>query len=129
MNYIRELITQRKPTDYVLVTNVEVNSQFRSKFIEQCESENSDIEHYQIIGLDELETWITAESPLRHLYFPTIFGPPRFSLSIQLSEGFIAPSYGGLNIDFDQTVPLLQVVVLNVGTVPSFISSHRFNMF
>jgi len=119
----RKLIVERKPTDYILVTNVEVNSQFRSKFKEQCKSENPTIEHYQVIGLDELEAWITMESRLRHLYFPTIFGPPRFSLRIQLSEGFVAPHYGGLDVDLDQSIGLFQVSVLNVGTVPSYIGS------
>jgi hypothetical protein len=119
----RNLILEKKPTDYVLVTNVETNSRFRAKFIEQCVSENSDIEHYQVIGLDELETWVTQDPRLRHLYFPTIFGPPRFDLRVQLAEGFVAPHYGGFDLDLDDSIELLQVSVLNVGTVPSFIGS------
>lgn len=131
-NYVCELhhqlILQKKPTDYVLVTNVEVNSQFRSKLIEQCKSENPEIEHYQVIGLDELEAWVTSETQLRHLYFPTIFGPPRFDLRINLDEGFVANSYGGFDIDTDSSIDLFQVSVLNVGTVPSFVSSIVFRV-
>lgn len=122
----RKLILREKPSAYVLVTNVEVNSQFRSKFIEQCKSENPEIEHYQVIGLDELEMWITAETQLRHLYFPTIFGPPRFDLKIQLHEGFAASYYGGLNVDMNNSVSLFQVSVLNVGTVPSYVNTIIF---
>jgi hypothetical protein len=120
------LVGEKKPSAYALVTNVEVNSQFRSKFIEQCRMENPDIEHYQIVGLDELETWVTMAPELRHFYFPTIFGPPRFDLRIELGEGVVAPGYGGWDIDFDQAEELLQISVLNVGTVPSFVSSIGF---
>jgi hypothetical protein len=119
----RKLVTEKKPTDYVLVTNIEVNSHFRAEFIEQCKTENPTIEHYQVVGLDELETWITMESRLRHLYFPTIFGPTRFSLRIQLSEGFVAPHYGGLDFGLDESIALFQVSVLNVGAVTSYITS------
>jgi len=118
-----QLILEKRPTDYVLVTNVEANSRFRAKFIELCKLENPEIERYQVIGLDELEVWVGEETRLRHLYFPTIFGPPRFDLRIQLSEGFIVPHYGGLDVDFDHSVELFQVSVFNVGTVPSYIGS------
>ena len=74
----RNLILQKHPNVYVLLTNIEVNSEFRTTFIEQCKAENNKIQHYQIIGLDELETWTTMEVEVRHLYFPTIFGPPAF---------------------------------------------------
>jgi hypothetical protein len=120
------LVREKKPSTYVLVTNVEVNSQFRAKFIEQCRTENPDIEHYQIIGLDELEMWVTMAPEVRHLYFPTIFGLPRFNLRVELQEGFMAPGYGGWNIDLDEREELFQVSVLNVGTVPSFVSSTGF---
>jgi hypothetical protein len=119
----RRLVMEKKPTDYVLVTNVEVNSDFRLKFQERCRSENPEIEYYQVIGLDELEAWITMERRLRHLYLPTIFGPPRHNLRVQLSEGFAAPHYGGMDVDLDHSVELLQVSILNVGTVPSYIGS------
>ena len=119
----RQLIVQKSPTDYVLLTNVEVNSQFRSKFIEQCKSENPEIEHYQVIGLDELETWVTMEPQLRHLYFPTIFGPPRFDLQIKLNAGVMAHP-----IELDKTVQVVIVSVLNVGTVPSYITSVDFRI-
>lgn len=122
----RELIQHKGPAGYVLVTNVEVNSQFRTKFIQQCRSENPDIKHYQVIGLDELETWVTMEPQLRQLYFPTIFGLPRFNLHIQCSVGFQAPWYGGFNVDFERGWEVFVVSVLNVGTVPSYVSSICF---
>ena len=122
----RDLIQRRRPAAYVLITNVEVNSQFRTGFIQQCKSENPDIEHYQVIGLDEIATWVTMEPQLRHHYFPTIFGPPRFNLRIQLSEGFYAPHYGGFDIRLAQAAEIFQVSVLNVGTVPSYVSSIDF---
>lgn len=120
------LVFQARPFAYVLITNVEVNSQFRAKFIEQCELENPDIEHYQIIGLDELETWVTMEVELRHLYFPTIFGPPRFNLRIQITEGIAAFTYDNLGTDLGHPISLFQVSALNIGTVPSYISSIAF---
>jgi hypothetical protein len=133
----RQLIEQKNPTDYVLVTNVEVNSNFRETFMEKCKSENPSIEHYQVIGLDELEIWISMETRLRHLYFPTIFGPPQFNLKIQLFEGaaaffdegtFIYSTllYPELRSDPDlasvHSVDLFRIHILNVGTVPSYVS-------
>ncbi len=53
----RNLIQEKRPHAYVLVTNVEVNAPFRAKFIEQCKKEYAGIAHYHIIGLDELEVW------------------------------------------------------------------------
>ncbi len=108
----RYLIQSKQPSAYVLVTNIEVNSRFRAKFIEQCRAENSEIQHYQVIGLDELENWITMEPQLRHLYFPTIFGSPRFNLRIRLSE---FTQYNGLKF--------LEVAMLNVGSAPSYVDS------
>jgi len=61
---------------------------------------------------------------LRHLYFPTIFGPPRFNLQIRLSEGIAVPHYGGM--DFDKPIPFLYIDVLNLGIVPSFVNSISF---
>jgi len=118
------LIQKKKPGVYVLVTNVEVNSEFREKFIQQCRLENRDIKHYQIFGLDELESWVTNEPELRHLYFPTIFGPPRFHLQIQLGytfAGYTQPPY----LDH---VPALNVSALNVGTVPSYVNRVEFEV-
>ncbi len=126
----RNLIVRENPSTYVLVTNVEVNSVFRSKFIELCKAEHPNIEHYQIIGLDELESWITMEIQLRHLYFPTIFGQPRFNLEMRLSDviHFIGSGYPGQPLDFDSAkrVDALKVSVLNVGTVTSYINSIVF---
>lgn len=122
----RDLIIRENPVGYVLVTNVEVNSQFRSKFIERCKAENPDIKHYQIVGLDELEMWVTMEPQLRHLYFPTIFGLPRFNLQIQLSRSSGFFDYGIRGIDFDNEMEFLEVSVLNVGTAPSYVNSVSF---
>jgi hypothetical protein len=118
------LIQKKRPAAYVLVTNVEVNSEFREKFTQQCRSENQDIKHYQIFGLDELESWVTNEPELRHLYFPTIFGPPRFHLQILLGYAYATyrqPPY------LDNT-PALNVSVLNVGTVPSYVHRVEFEV-
>lgn len=120
----RELVVKKKPNCYVLVTNVEVNSNFRAKFIEQCKAHNPEIGRYQVIGLDELETWVTADVELRHLYFPTIFGPPRFNLQIRVSEGVAVPHYD--RAKFDKAMPIFFVSVLNVGAAASYISSVAF---
>jgi hypothetical protein len=137
----RRLIEEKQPSFYVLVTNVEVNSQFRSKFVDQCRSENPEIKHYQVIGLDELENWVTMETRLRHLYLPTIFGPPQFNLRIALSEGhavffddgtalFGAGPHPKHILDSvrpaDRLVDLLLIAVYNVGIVPSYIGSIGF---
>jgi len=116
----RTLIQEKCPHAYVLVTNVEVNAPFRAKFIEQCKKEYAGIEHYQIIGLDELEMWITMMPELRHLYFPTIFGPPRFELRIKFGTSFVP--YGGPDETF------FMVSVLNMGLVPSYVSAVRFRV-
>jgi len=118
----RTLIQEKHPNAYVLVTNVEVNAPFRAKFIEQCKKEYPGIEHYQIIGLDELEMWITMMPELRHLYFPTIFGLPHYDLRIQLGSSFVPTVYGGPDEVF------FTVSVLNVGLVPSYISAIRFRI-
>ncbi len=116
----RHLILKKRPNVYVLVTNVEVNSEFRDTFIKQCRRENPDIKHYQIIGLDELETWIANEPELRHLYFPTIFGQPRFNLKVQINISVVdTPSDGSLTA--------LSVSVLNVGSATSYIDPPRFD--
>lgn len=137
----RRLVLQKKPSIYVLVTNVEINSVFRRKFKQLCQANHPEVGDYQIIGLDELETWITMETHLRHLYFPTIFGPPQFDLKVLLSQGF-ADFYNDGSIYIhssirdqktysaaqpgDRFVDLFQVSVLNTGTVPSYISTIGF---
>jgi len=126
----RSLVQQKRPDVYVLVTNVEVNAQFREKFIQQCKKENPDIKLYQIVGLDELEMWITRMPELRHLYFPTIFGSPRFELRVNLdfaSPTTVIPPY----LEEETSLiakDVLCVSVLNVGLVPSYLSSIKFQM-
>jgi len=123
----RNLILKRRPNTYVLVTNVEVNSEFREKFIDTCKQENSKIENYQIIGLDELENWVTMEVELRHLYFPTIFGPPRFHLAVQLDEAFAIPSNGWKELGLPHSTRLFQVTIKNMGVAASYINSIQFS--
>ncbi len=119
------LIIKRKPDAYVLVTNIEVNSEFRNRFIEQCKSENKEIGHYQIIGLDELESWITNEPELRHLYFPSIFGEPRFNLKIKLGSGMF---FSKGRSDVPVEIETLVVSILNIGMVSSYIKNIRFEV-
>ena len=109
-----KLIQIRKPSTYVLVTNVEVNSEYRNKFIEKCKAHNPDIKNYQVIGLDELEGWITSSVELRHLYFPTIFGEPRFNLRLKINTEFVVSA---------SKTEVLSVTVFNIGLVPSYISN------
>ncbi len=116
----RHLILKKRPNAYILVTNVEVNSEFRNTFITQCHRELPKISHYQIIGLDELEAWIAGEAELRHLYFPTIFGQPRFDLKVQLNISVVGSPPGG-------SVTALSVSVLNVGSATSYINPPRFD--
>lgn len=47
-----EGVIKRNPDTYILVTNVEVNSEFRQSFIQLCKEENPAISNYQVIGLD-----------------------------------------------------------------------------
>lgn len=119
----RNLVLEKHPNVYVLVTNVETNSEFRAKFIAQCRLENPQIEHYQIIGLDELENWVATEIELRHLYFPTIFGPPRFNLQIQFNTAVM-----GHPLEVNETINVFTVDILNVGLVPSYIRSVVFKI-
>jgi hypothetical protein len=47
-------------------------------------------------------------------------------LHIKLDEGFGIPTFGGLEMDFDDTMAFLQVSIMNTGTVPSYISAISF---
>ena len=102
---------------YILVTNVEINSIFRETFIKTCINKNTNIEYFNVIGLDDLETWITMEPQIRHLYFPTIFGEPKYNLKVQL---LISHAYDPSN--FNNETKLFTINVLNIGTVPSYIN-------
>lgn len=124
-----DLVQKRNPARYVLVTNVEINSQFRNTFIEQCKSHNPTIKHYQIIGLDDLESWITMEPELGSMYFPEIFGRPKYSLGVEPSIIFEYPDYNLLRIDLDngnieyQIPPIykLAIKVMNKGEAKSYV--------
>ncbi len=118
----RSLITSKQPTSYVLVTNVEVNAPFRTDFIEKCKAENPAIQHYQVIGLDELESWVKMEKELGHLYFPTIFGSPQFDLRVHV-EPISVPGPMGPTLE-----SMFRISVLNVGTVSSYVDQIQFQL-
>jgi hypothetical protein len=69
------LVQAKRPSIYILVTNVEVNANFRATFETRCREENPDIKHCQIIGLDELELAHDG-ARVRAIVFPTIFEDP-----------------------------------------------------
>jgi hypothetical protein len=119
----KSLVIDKRPMMYNLVTNVEVNALFRTQFIERCKQEQPNIEHYQVIGLDELESWIGMEPELGHLYLPTIFGPPRFNLRISLERcaHIHPPGYAGKRLK-----DTLSAMVMNIGTVASYVNSIEF---
>lgn len=114
------LISKKKPSAYFLITNIEVNSNFRSKFNELCKKNNPNIKHYQIIGLDDLEAWIVNEKHLRHLYFPTIFSSPQFNLQLRFTAGLLSGPNGDLKIYI--------LTVMNTGEVASYINYVYFNV-
>ncbi len=127
-------ILKLKPQSYILVTNVEVNSNFRQKFIEQCKKENPNIKNYQIIGLDELESWVIAERNLRSQYFPLLFGIPRFNLKLKLQTG---STYDVLNPEnlriggeslCKPKDKILCLSVMNIGECTSYLSSIKFKV-
>lgn len=125
----KPLVKKKKPDAYVLITNIEVNSQFRDSFQSECKKVNPDISHYQVMGLDELENWVTQEKNIRHLYFPTIFDLPRYNLELSIDEGFYAPIRGSwLDAREEDSVALLQVTIYNVGIMPSYVSHISFGV-
>lgn len=114
-----DLVQKNKPDSYILLTNVEVNPVFRDKFIDQCKAEEPGIQHYQIIGLDDLISWIEDIPELRQAYFPTLFVVPRFNLRVNVHHEF------ELQGPHDQA---LLIDVMNVGSASSHIggSSIKF---
>ncbi len=130
------LVQAKRPSIYILVTNVEVNANFRATFETRCREENPDIKHCQIIGLDELESWLTMEPELGQLYFPTIFGGPQFHLRIRIDRMYTwidAALQGRLYVPSEeidlreivavsnQVMEYYRVSVANVGTATSYI--------
>lgn len=107
-----KLIQERKPAAYVLVTNIEVNSQWRNKFRATCKAENPAIQHYQVIGLDDLVSWVKMMPELRQLYFPTIFGVPQFNLRVSVRHSVELLSSEDLALIVD---------VMNIGLMPSYL--------
>ena len=122
----KKLIKNQNFFAYVLVTNVEINSNFRKNFITQCRAENTKIKHYQVIGLDELELWVTMEHQIRNLFFPTIFGPPQYDLRIKISFGEVMLGQYGYGLTDRKS--LFQISILNIGMAPSYVDSIKINV-
>jgi hypothetical protein len=125
----RELIKSRRPTTYVLVTNVEVNAKFRETFREICREENEDIANYEILGLDDLQAWVTQDRHLRAQFFPTLFGRPRFNLALRLRTG---KTYKAEDHSFPAMYTadkdILCVDVMNIGEAISYLSNIKFKV-
>ena len=127
-------VVNMKPQTYVLVTNVEVNSNFRRKFVEQCQKENPNISNYQIIGLDDLESWIIADRNLRSMYFPTIFGKSSFNLKLKLRKGWackvLNPEqlYHGGDSGIEPKDEILGLSVMNIGESTSYLANIKFKV-
>lgn len=123
-------IVERKPDTYVLVTNVEINSIFRKSFIDLCKEENPEITNYQVIGLDELESWVINERHLRAEYFPTLFEQPCFNLKLKIQPGVQYESVSVRQYRKGVTVNavggLLCLDVMNVGMRTSYLESIKF---
>lgn len=122
-------VIARKPSAYILVTNVEVNSVFRSSFIEQCKKENPSITHYEVIGLDDLESWIVQDGQLRSQYFPTLFGLPRFNLGLKLQSGMTHSQdspWGPEGATYQPKDKILCLTVMNIGDGTSYLSNIKF---
>jgi len=125
-------ITKRNPDVYILVTNVEINSGFRSSFAELCDKENPGIQYYMVIGLDELEAWVTEDRQLRSMFFPTIFSPARFNLALKIAPGYTYKK--GSPVRHEGTAytpdrPILCLSVMNIGEATSYLSSIKFKIF
>ena len=131
---LKNNVVKLKPQGYVLVTNIEVNSNYRQKFIELCKEENPDIENYQIIGLDELESWVISERNIRSQYFPLLYGRPKFNLKLKLATGItfkvLNPEelYRGGHSDIEPDKKILSLSVMNIGERTSYISSIKFKV-
>ncbi len=125
-------ISSRNPDIYILVTNVEINSIFRSSFIEKCKHENPSIPHYQVIGLDELENWVIQDRQLRSQYFPTLFGLPKFNLSLRLQSGRTYYQTSNWREDgaiFEPKEKIVCLTVMNIGEATSYLSRIQFKAF
>lgn len=85
-----------------------------------------------MIGLDELEAWVTQERQLRTLYFPTIFSPARFNLALKLVVGYTYKqnsSWGPDGAVYSPDRPILCLTVMNVGEATSYLSSIKFKIY
>lgn len=113
----RPFVNRISPWMYVLVTNVEVTSHFRESFLRACVEAGTSIQRFQVIGLDELENWVTLDRDLRALYFPTLFTIPRFDLRVVVTEGEHIEVPGGRRTE------LFQVKMSNIGAATSYVAS------
>jgi hypothetical protein len=125
-----EGVLSRNPDTYCLVTNVEINSEFRQSFINLCKEENPAISNYQIIGLDELESWVIESRNLRSEYFPTMFGFPRFNLKLKLRLGTLYEPISVRQYEMGVTVKptenILCLTVMNIGCETSYLGNITF---
>ncbi|MEO8325530.1 MAG: hypothetical protein ABI618_06755 [Nitrospirota bacterium] len=123
----RELVVEKRPKNYVLVTNVEVNASFRESFREICRAEQPGIENYEIIGLDDLQAWVTQDHHLRSQFFPMLFGRPRFQLDLDLVLGFTlvleSPSFPTTAHPGER---FIDITIRNVGEATSYIANLKF---
>jgi hypothetical protein len=123
----RELVVEKRPKNYVLVTNVEVNASFRESFREVCRVEQPDIENYEIIGLDDLQAWVTQDHHLRSQFFPMLFGRPRFQLDLDLVLGqTLVPETPGFPTTVHPGDRLICITIRNIGEVTSYIENLKF---
>jgi hypothetical protein len=123
-------IAERNPDVYVLVTNVEINPVFRTTFAQICRGENPQIQSYHVLGLDELENWITQDRNLRTLWFPTIFSPARFNLTLKLAQGYICKPVSSIGeaIVFGLDRPVLCLTIMNTGEATSYLCNVKFKI-
>ena len=49
-------------------------------------------ERFEVIGLDDLQSWVTQDHHLRSQFFPMIYGRPRFDLEVTVSTGSLPSS-------------------------------------
>ena len=117
----------KKPRTYVLVTNVEVNTAFRESFREICRAESTDIANFEVIGLDELQAWVTQDHHLRAQFFPMLFGRPRFELKVNLVLGTtMVPDSPTFPTTVRKGEELVCITVANVGEVTSYVENLKF---
>lgn len=122
-----DLVMSKKPRTYVLVTNIEVNTAFRESFRETCRAESTDITNFEVIGLDDLQAWVTQDHHLRAQFFPMLFGRPRFELEVDLVLGStMIPDSPILPTTVRPGERLICITVGNAGEATSYVENLKF---